>query len=88
MLPQTDPQLQHSCIHSTNEWDANVTKVTKRREMRTVCGTILAAVMAALSAHGAFNVRDFGAKGDGTTKDTAAAMMVSWKISLLPCPQE
>ena len=23
MLPQTDPQLQHSCIHSTNEWDAN-----------------------------------------------------------------
>ena len=36
-----------------------------------VCGPILAAG-AALSAHGAFNVRDFGANGDGTTMDTSS----------------
>ena len=46
-------------------------KVNKGESMRTLCGTILAAV-AALSAHGAFDVRDFGAKGDGVAKDTAA----------------
>ena len=40
--------------------------------MRTTCGTILAAALAALSAHGAFDVRDFGAKGDGTTMDTSS----------------
>ena len=39
--------------------------------MKTVCGTILAA-LAALSAHSAFDVRDFGATGDGTTMDTAS----------------
>lgn len=34
---------------------------------------LLAAVLSATVAHAAtFNVRDFGAKGDGTTKDTAA----------------
>ena len=43
----------------------------KKTKMRKLCGTILAA-MAALAAHGAFDVRDFGAKGDGVTKDTAA----------------
>lgn len=32
--------------------------------MRKLCGTILAAEMAALSAHGAFDVRDFGVSGD------------------------
>jgi len=36
------------------------------------CGTIVAALLVALSAHGAFDVRDFGAKGDGVAKDTAA----------------
>ena len=40
--------------------------------MRTLFGTIIAAVVAALSAHGAFDVRDFGAKGDGTTMDTSS----------------
>jgi len=40
--------------------------------MRTLCGTILAAVGLTLSAHGAFDVRDFGAKGDGVAKDTVA----------------
>ena len=38
--------------------------------MRILCGAILA--VAALSAHGAFDVRDFGAKGDGVAKDTAS----------------
>ena len=40
--------------------------------MRTTCGTILAVALAALSAHGAFDVHDFGAKGDGTTMDTSS----------------
>ena len=40
--------------------------------MRILRGTILAVAMAALSARGAFDVRDFGAKGDGVTKDTVA----------------
>ena len=40
--------------------------------MRTTCGTIFAALLVALSAHGAFDVRDFGAKGDGVAKDTTA----------------
>lgn len=40
--------------------------------MRKLCGTILAAAVAALAAHGAFDVRDFGAKGDGVANDTAA----------------
>ena len=39
--------------------------------MKTLCGIILAAVVA-LSAHGAFDVRDFGAEGDGVAKDTIA----------------
>ena len=38
--------------------------------MKTLFGTIFAALLAALSAHGAFDVRDFGAKGDGVAKDT------------------
>ena len=36
--------------------------------MRILCGAILA--VAALSAHGAFDVRDFGAKGYGGIEDT------------------
>ena len=40
--------------------------------MRTTCETIFAALLVALSAHGAFDVRDFGAKGDGTTMDTSS----------------
>ena len=40
--------------------------------MKTLCGIILAVALAALSAHGAFDIRDYGAKGDGETKDTAA----------------
>ena len=40
--------------------------------MKTVCGTILAAVGLTFSAHSAFDVRDFGATGDGTTMDTAS----------------
>ena len=36
------------------------------------CGTTLVASAVALAAHGAFDVRDFGAKGDGVMKDTAA----------------
>ena len=44
----------------------------KKTKMRKLCGTILAAALAALSAHGAFDVRDFGAKGDGTTMDTSS----------------
>ena len=32
--------------------------------MRKLCRTILAAAMAALSAHGASDVRDFGVSGD------------------------
>ena len=32
----------------------------------------LCAAIMALATHGAFDVRDFGAKGDGTAKDTAA----------------
>ena len=40
--------------------------------MRIIYGTILAAAVA-LAANGAdFNVRDYGAKGDGAVKDTAA----------------
>ena len=40
--------------------------------MRILCGTILAAAVA-LAVNGAdFNVRDYGAKGDGAAKDTAA----------------
>ena len=40
--------------------------------MRTLCGTILAAVAFGAAVAADFNVRDFGAKGDGITKDTAA----------------
>jgi len=40
--------------------------------MRTLCGTILAAAAVGAAVAADFNVRDFGAKGDGTTKDTAA----------------
>ena len=42
--------------------------------MKTLSGTILAvAVVASCAANAApFNVLDFGAKGDGTAKDTAA----------------
>ena len=42
--------------------------------MRTFCGIILAAVIVATCAANSapFNVIDFGAKGDGATKDTAA----------------
>ena len=39
---------------------------------RLFCGTTLMAALVALSVHGAFDVRDFGAKGDGVAKDTAA----------------
>ena len=37
----------------------------EEKEIRIQSGTILAAAVVALSAHGAFDVRDFGAKGDG-----------------------
>ena len=40
--------------------------------MRTMCGAVLVVLLVALSAHGAFDVRDFGAKGDGVAKDTVA----------------
>lgn len=43
--------------------------------MRILCGTILAAVAVSLSGAASaapFNVLDFGAKGDGVAKDTAA----------------
>jgi len=43
--------------------------------MRTLIGTILAALIVSLSGAvnaAPFNVRDFGAKGNGTAKDTAA----------------
>ena len=33
-------------------------------ETRAVCGTILAAAVSALAAHGAFDVRDFGERDD------------------------
>lgn len=39
---------------------------------RKACATVVLAALAVLSAHGAFNVRNFGAKGDGVAKDTAA----------------
>ena len=40
--------------------------------MRILCGTILAAAAFGAAVAADFNVRDFGARGDGTTKDTAA----------------
>ena len=36
------------------------------------CGTILAAALVAHLAYGAFDVRDFGAKGDGVAEDMVA----------------
>ena len=36
------------------------------------CGTILVAAVVAHLAHGAFDVRDFGAKGDGVAEDMVA----------------
>ena len=44
----------------------------RNRTMRTPIGTIFAVAVVALSAHGAFDVRDFCAKGDGIAKDTVA----------------
>jgi polygalacturonase len=39
--------------------------------MKTV-STVLAAMVAVAAQAATWNVRDFGAKGDGTTKDTSA----------------
>ena len=41
--------------------------------MKALCGTMLAAaVIAAAHAGATFNVSEFGAVGDGATKDTSA----------------